>query len=96
MADSLEPYEGGLVGPAGGQYLAVGAKESLKLWAEINECTGTPKTIDEHCESYTQCGGGVETDLCSLPNVDHTPYNNSLRFDVAAVAWSMFERQSLR
>ena len=35
MADSLEPYEGGLVGPEGGQYVAVGGKASLALWAVI-------------------------------------------------------------
>jgi polyhydroxybutyrate depolymerase len=91
-ADSLEPYEGGLVGPAGGQYLAVGAKASLKLWADINLCTGTPTTIDKYCESYTACGGGVETDLCSLPKVDHSPYGNSLSFSVVDTAWKMFQR----
>jgi poly(3-hydroxybutyrate) depolymerase len=55
MADSLEPYDGGMVGPAGGQYLAVGAKASQKLWADIDKCTGTTTTIDQYCESYTQC-----------------------------------------
>jgi polyhydroxybutyrate depolymerase len=96
MADSLEPYEGGLVGPEGGQYVAVGAKESLALWAEINECTGTATETDEHCETFTECGDGVETVLCSLPNVDHNPYANSLGFDLTGVAWSMFERQPLK
>ncbi|MBN2573699.1 MAG: hypothetical protein JXP73_03975 [Deltaproteobacteria bacterium] len=96
MADSLEPYEGGLVGPAGGQYVLVGAKESLKLWADINQCTGTPAEFDKYCEGYTECGDGVETDLCSLPDVDHSPYNNSLGFNVAATAWKVFARQPMR
>jgi len=96
MADSLEPYAGGLVGPAGGQYVAVGAKASLELWADIDECAGAVTKLDEYCESYTQCAGGVEADLCSLPNVDHSPYGNSLGFNVANVVWSMFERQPLR
>jgi poly(3-hydroxybutyrate) depolymerase len=96
MADSLEPYEGGMVGPAGGQYLAVGAKASLKLWADIDKCTGTTTTIEKYCESYTQCGDGVEADLCSLPNVDHSPYGNSLGFNVASAAWSMFKRQPMK
>ena len=95
MADSLEPYEGGLVGPAGGQYVAVGAKASLALWADINQCTGTTTKTDDYCDVYEACAGGVETGLCSLPNVDHSPYNNSLGFNVAAVAWSMFKRHSL-
>ncbi|HEY5956542.1 MAG TPA: PHB depolymerase family esterase, partial [Polyangiaceae bacterium] len=94
--DTLEPYEGGLVGPAGGQYVAVGAKASLKLWADINQCTGTPTTTDKYCESYTACNDGVETDLCSLPGVDHGPYQNSLNFNIAETAWKMFQRQPKR
>lgn len=96
MADSLEPYEGGLVGPEGGQYVAVGAKASLALWADINGCSGTATELDQYCETFTQCSGGVETDLCSLPNVDHSPYSNSLGFNVAKVIWKMFERQPIR
>jgi polyhydroxybutyrate depolymerase len=96
MADSLEPYDGGVVGPDGGQYLAVGAKASQKLWADIDKCTGATTTVDKYCESYTQCADGVEADLCSLPNVDHSPYNNALGFDVAATAWKMFQRQPMR
>jgi polyhydroxybutyrate depolymerase len=94
--DSLEPYEGGMVGPAGGQYLAVGAKASLKLWADIDQCTGTPTTIDKYCESYTTCQDGVEADLCSLTGVDHSPYGNSLNFNVAETAWKMFQRQPMK
>jgi polyhydroxybutyrate depolymerase len=97
MADSLEPYGGGLVGPAGGQYVAVGAKESLRLWAVIDQCTDTTTTtIDTYCESHTRCADGVETDLCSLPNTDHSPYANSLGFNVASVIWKMFQRQPMR
>jgi poly(3-hydroxybutyrate) depolymerase len=96
MADSLEPYEGGLVGPSGGQYLAVGAKASLKLWADINQCVGTPETIDSYCESYTACQDDIETDLCSLPKVDHSPYQNSLGFSVAKTVWKMFQRHPLK
>ena len=96
MADSLEPYEGGVVGPAGGQYTDVGAKASQKLWADIDKCTGATTTNDKYCESYTQCADGVEVDLCSLPNTDHSTYGNSLGFNVASVAWSMFKRQPMK
>ena len=96
MADSLEPYEGGLVGPEGGQYVAVGGKASLALWADINQCTGTTTKADDYCDTFTACADGVETALCSLPNVDHSPYNNALGFDVAGVAWDMFKRHPLR
>ena len=96
LADTLEPYEGGVVGPAGGQYTSPGAKGSLKLWADINQCTGTPTTIEKYCESYTECKDGVETDLCSLPNVDHGAYGNSLNFNIASTAWKMFQRQPMK
>jgi polyhydroxybutyrate depolymerase len=96
MADSLEPYDGGVVGPEGGQYTDVGAKASQKLWADIDKCTGTTTTNDNYCESYTQCADGVEVDLCSLPNTDHSTYSNSLGFNVASVAWSMFNRQPMK
>jgi hypothetical protein len=85
-----------LVGPEGGQYTAVGGKASLKLWADIDQCTGATSAFEQYCERYTQCAGGVEAALCSLPNVDHSPYGNSLGFDVARVAWSMFERHPLK
>ena len=85
-----------LGGPPGGQYTAVGAKASLELWADINECTGTTSTFEKYCERYTQCSNGVEAALCSLPNVDHSPYGNALNLDIASVAWSMFERQPLK
>jgi polyhydroxybutyrate depolymerase len=96
MADSLEPYEGGVVGPAGGQYTDVGAKASQKLWADMNQCTGTTTTIDKYCDSYTACKDGVETNLCSLPGVDHSPYGNSLGFSVPDTAWKMFQRQAMK
>jgi polyhydroxybutyrate depolymerase len=96
MSDSLEPYEGGVVGPPGGQYVSPGAQGSLQLWADINQCTGATTTIEEYCESHAECEDGVETDLCSLPGVDHGAYANGLNFDVASVAWRMFERQPMR
>jgi poly(3-hydroxybutyrate) depolymerase len=96
MADSLEPYEGGMVGPAGGQYLDVGAKASLKLWADLDKCTGATTTFDKYCEGYTQCADEVEANLCSLPNTDHAAYDNALGFSVASTAWKMFQRQPMR
>lgn len=95
LNDELEPYEGGVVGPPGGQYVSPGGPGSLALWAEINECTGTPATTEQYCETYPECAGGVETTLCSLPGVGHGCYNNALGFNVASVAWSVFERQPL-
>jgi poly(3-hydroxybutyrate) depolymerase len=96
LADSLEPYAGGIVGPEGGQYNSPGAQGSLKLWADINQCTGAATALRQYCEGYTECAEGVETDLCSLPGVDHGSYGNSLNFDIASVAWEMFQRHPMR
>jgi poly(3-hydroxybutyrate) depolymerase len=96
MADSLEPYEGGLVGPAGGQYVLVGAKQSLKLWADLNKCTDAPTARETYCEGHVACGDGVETLLYSLPKVEHSPYNNALNFNVAANAWKVFQRHPMK
>ncbi len=96
LRDSLEPYEGGIVGPPGGQYDSPGAQGSLQLWADLNQCTGTPTATEDYCESYTACADEVETTLCSLPDTDHGTYDNPVGFDIASVAWRMFERQPLR
>jgi hypothetical protein len=65
-------------------------------WPETVNRNASPTTIDKYCESYTQCAEGVEADLCSLPGVDHAPYNNALGFNIAATAWKMFQRQPMR
>lgn len=92
-ADTLSRYEGGPVGPAGMQYQSIGAQATLERWAMIDECSGTPETTLEVCESYTQCAAGVEVTLCSIPGGSHVLYSNPSNFDVAAAAWAMFERQ---
>lgn len=96
LNDDLEPYAGGIVGPVGGQYTSPGAKGSLKLWADINECKGTPVSSGNYCESYTDCAAGVEVALCSLPNTGHDPYHNGPNFDVASAAWKLFASHPMK
>jgi hypothetical protein len=50
----------------------------------------------QYCETYTQCQGGVEVTLCSLPNTGHILYQNSLGFNVPDEAWAMFKRQPMK
>ncbi|MET0343719.1 MAG: PHB depolymerase family esterase [Polyangiales bacterium] len=95
-ADTLEPYEGGLVGPPGGQYQSPGARGSFELYRKLNQCTGTPTTTAKHCESYTQCAEGVEVTLCTLPGVGHSAYTNRIGVDIAQVSWDAFERAPRR
>ena len=94
-ADSLSAYEGGPVGPPGMQYQSIGARSTLERWRMIDECTGTPETTLEICETYAECAAGVEVTLCSLPGAGHVLYTNPSGFDVAHAAWAMFERQTL-
>ena len=94
-ADTLSAYEGGPVGPPGGQYQSIGAKPTLERWRTINGCSGTPKVSEQFCETYDQCTGGVEVTLCSIPNGAHALYSNPARFELAKFAWAMFERQRL-
>lgn len=91
-ADDIFHYEGG---PVPG-FVSPGAKGSLEQWRTIDQCTGAPAMSERYCESYTQCAGGVEVALCSLPDAGHGLYENSLDFEVAETAWRMFERQPMR
>jgi polyhydroxybutyrate depolymerase len=95
LADTLSAYEGGQVGPPGMAYTSIGARATFERWRAIDECTGEPAAQGEHCESYTECAGGVEVTLCSIPGGGHVLYQNSAGFEVAETAWAMFERQAL-
>ncbi len=90
--DTMVAYEGGNTGSTG--WYSPGAVGTLELWKEIDGCTGAAQTSREHCETYSSCSDGVEVTLCSLPGTGHGLYENPVGFDVPAVAWEMFERQS--
>jgi polyhydroxybutyrate depolymerase len=93
-SDTAVAYEGGNTGSTG--WYSPGAKGTLMLWKGINGCSGEPDTSKEYCETYTQCEGGVEVTLCSLPNTGHILYQNSLGFNVPDEAWAMFMRQPMK
>jgi polyhydroxybutyrate depolymerase len=90
--DTLEPYEGGLVGPVGMQFQSPGARGSFELWKNINRCTGAPIASVKLCETYTECAEGVEVTLCTMPGVGHSPYDNNLSFDIAQTTWDAYQR----
>lgn len=92
-ADGLSAYEGGPVGPPGGQYQSIGARETLEAWRLIDGCTPAATETLELCETHAECEAGVEVTLCTLPGAGHVLYDNPSGLDVAAAAWSMFERQ---
>ena len=92
-ADTLSPYEGGLVGPPGGQYEAIVARATFARWRGIDGCQGPVEPLGEHCEIARSCAGGAEVALCSVPEGGHILYLNPSQFDVAAVAWEFLKRQ---
>jgi polyhydroxybutyrate depolymerase len=94
-ADTLSAYEGGPVGPAGMQYQSIGAKATLERWKAIDQCSGMPETNSELCETYKQCASGTEVTLCTIPGGGHALYSNPRSFNLAKVAWEMFERQKM-
>jgi polyhydroxybutyrate depolymerase len=91
LSDTTVAYAGGNTGSTG--WYDPGAKKSLDLWKQIDECTGSAVTTHTYCESYTTCAAGVEDTLCSLPNTGHDTYNNAVGMSVPDVAWEMFQRQ---
>lgn len=93
LADTMVKYEGGKTGSTG--WYDPGAKASLELWKGIDQCTGSPTTTHQYCQSYTTCSAGVENTLCSLPDTGHDTYNNAVKMSVPDVAWEMFRRQPM-
>ena len=93
LDDTMVAYEGGNTGSTG--WYSPGAVETLELWKEIDQCTGSVHTSSEYCQTYSSCGAGVEVSLCSLPNTGHGLYQNPVGFDVPEIAWEMFQRQPM-
>ncbi|MFM2416335.1 MAG: hypothetical protein RL385_1058 [Pseudomonadota bacterium] len=97
MADSLDAYEGGHVGPPGmAGYTAIGAKPTLEKWKTINQCIGAPESMNGLCETYATCAGGTAVSLCSIPGADHVLYQNSQGLRVPKVAWDLFKKHPRR
>ena len=75
-----------------------GALNSFEHWADVNVCEGNSPDLVEplpgeaSCETYTTCGEGVETQLCSIVGTPgsgldgHILYYNQSGYDVAADA----------
>lgn len=93
LSDTTVAYAGGNTGSTG--WYDPGAKKSLDLWKNIDQCTGSETTTHQYCEGYTSCAAGVEVTLCSLPNTGHDTYNNAVGMSVPDVAWEMFQRQPM-
>jgi polyhydroxybutyrate depolymerase len=96
-ADTIVPYAGGpSMAPNGVATINfLGAVATFQKWAELDTCTGAAEKAKYHayCDSYTQCSGGVEVTLCTIPNGGHTTSDGNI--DIAGVGWAMLKRHTL-
>jgi polyhydroxybutyrate depolymerase len=86
-ADTRVPYTGGLSTLVPGMSITfLGAKETFKRWAKIDNCTGDPSQPDSHgCSTYASCEDGVEVTLCTKQDGPEEPGD-------ATVAWPVLKR----
>jgi polyhydroxybutyrate depolymerase len=83
--DPLVRFEGGVF-PS--------ARQDFEQWAELDGCQGAPEAVDELCEVYSNCAGGVEVKLCAI-DAGHVLYDNAQGFSVPDIVWETFDRQRL-
>lgn len=95
--DEFVPYEGGA---GGGPRLPTpfpSIPDTLKAWAMVMQCTGTPELImmqgDNKCEIYRMCGGTAQVGYCSIDG-GHVLYQQNV-MNIADYAWKFFDKASL-
>jgi polyhydroxybutyrate depolymerase len=88
--DTTVPYAGGHSALVTGMALDfLGAVGTFQKWASLDGCTGTPSAADSNnCQTYSQCGGGVQVTLCTDNNGGHEAAN-------ANIVWPMLKKYTL-
>ena len=88
--DTTVPYAGGHSALVTGMALDfLGAVGTFQKWASLDGCTGNPGAADSNnCQTYSQCGGGVQVTLCTDNNGGHEPAN-------ANIVWPMLKKYTL-
>jgi len=88
--DTTVPYAGGhsaLVTNMALDFL--GAVGTFQKWASLDQCTGSPGAADSNnCQTYSQCGAGVQVTLCTDNNGGHEAAN-------ASIVWPMLKKYTL-
>ncbi|HZO14509.1 MAG TPA: PHB depolymerase family esterase [Polyangiaceae bacterium] len=88
--DVIVPYDGSFYQPS--------TPESFAYWGQVNGCSGMPVETyakdDSVCQTYEQCGGGVEVTLCTIDG-GHILYNNNDAVPVADLIWGFLSRFTL-
>ena len=71
-----------------GGYSTMGALEMFLLWAQKNQCKGTPVITfiknDVSCKSYLSCAGGAEVKFCTIEGGGHCWPGRPCRFGASS------------
>jgi polyhydroxybutyrate depolymerase len=88
--DTVVPYAGGHSALVTGMAIDfLGAVGTFQKWASLDGCTGSPSAADSNnCQTYSQCGAGVQVTLCTDNNGGHEAAN-------ANVVWPMLKKYTL-
>lgn len=88
--DTVVPYAGGHSALVTGMALDfLGAVGTFQKWASLDQCTGSPSAADSNnCQTYSQCGAGVQVTLCTDNNGGHEAAN-------ASIVWPMLKKYTL-
>jgi polyhydroxybutyrate depolymerase len=88
--DTVVPYAGGHSALVTGMAIDfLGAVGTFQKWASLDGCTGSPSSADSNnCQTYSQCGAGVQVTLCTDNNGGHEAAN-------ANVVWPMLKKYTL-
>jgi polyhydroxybutyrate depolymerase len=93
-ADPIAYYDGGESKPPVSGYSLpyvhfLGAEDTFKRWAELNQCTDMPQpTGAGNCVVHSQCKDGVEVTLCTAEGGGHTTGD-------AKLGWEMMKKHPL-
>ncbi|MFZ5895425.1 MAG: alpha/beta hydrolase family esterase [Myxococcota bacterium] len=90
-SDGVVPYNGGASNVVSGHPVTfLGAVNTMKKWAEINQCSGSAADLGGGCQGYaaSQCKDGVEVILCTKQGGGHEAGN-------ATTAWPVLKRHPL-
>jgi polyhydroxybutyrate depolymerase len=93
VQDMMIPFNGGesqTVSIPGQPVTFLGAENTMKTWAELNDCTGTATDIGGGCSIYpsTQCRDGAEVMLC-VDSVNFSASGDSVQ------AWNFLKQHTL-
>jgi len=88
--DTVVPYAGGHSALVTGMALDfLGAVGTFQKWASLDMCTGSASAADSNnCQTYSQCGAGVQVTLCTDNNGGHEAAN-------ASIVWPMLKKYTL-